>query len=167
MKTDTIKRDEQISVSATALTYGTNPTFYGRMLHPDGYACLTGPCGDTDALYLRVCENKITEVKFTTDGCLFTRAACNAAAGLATGKTLEECLDIDQASILEHLGGLPEDHVHCALLAALTLHQAVNDYLSAQRALPAKDAERRQHHSKAKNHHSRSLDRKLKDQNFF
>ncbi|MEN6432775.1 MAG: iron-sulfur cluster assembly scaffold protein [Smithella sp.] len=35
---------------------------------------------------------------------------------------------INQSSILEHLGGMPKDSEHCALLAAKTFHKALRDY---------------------------------------
>jgi len=34
----------------------------------------------------------------------------------------------NQSSILEHLGGMPEDAKHCALLAATTLHRALRNF---------------------------------------
>ncbi|MDO9558974.1 MAG: iron-sulfur cluster assembly scaffold protein [Syntrophales bacterium] len=115
--------------SERTLDYGMNPAYYGDMDRPDGHARITGFCKDTVDIYLRVREGKIEEAKFITDGCLYSLAACNAASHLAIGKTLHQCLSIDQRSIIEHLNGLPDDHAHCALLAAATLHKAVIDYV--------------------------------------
>jgi nitrogen fixation NifU-like protein len=100
------------------------------MDRPDGHARITGPCGDTVDIYLRIREEKIEEAKFMTDGCMFSIAACDAAARLAIGVSLRQCLDIDHRSIMAHLDGLPDDHAHCALLACTTLHQAVSSYVS-------------------------------------
>ncbi|VFU13686.1 NifU-like protein (fragment) [anaerobic digester metagenome] len=47
---------------------------------------------------------------------------------IATNRTVEEALKIKPEDILDELGGLPEDHVHCAVLAAHTLNQALKDY---------------------------------------
>jgi NifU-like protein involved in Fe-S cluster formation len=62
-----------------------------------------------------------------TDGCLFTIAAGSAAADMATGKTLRDCLQVNQSSIMAYIE-IPADHAHCAFHAALTLHRALRDY---------------------------------------
>lgn len=116
-------------ISERVRDYGTDPEHLGRMSRPDGYARITGPCGDTDEIFLRVRVGKIEGAKFITDGCIFSRAACNAAASLAIGKALHECLEIDQGSIVNHLDGLPDDQAHCALLAFKTLSAAVKNYV--------------------------------------
>jgi nitrogen fixation NifU-like protein len=48
---------------------------------------------------------------------------------MAEGRTVREGLRITQESVLEYLGGLPDDHKHCALLAANTLHKALKAYI--------------------------------------
>jgi nitrogen fixation protein NifU and related proteins len=123
--------------SEKTLEYGTNPKHHGDMDRPDGHARVTGPCGDTAEIYLRIQEAIIREAKFVTDGCMYSLAACNAAAHLAIGKTLHQCFSIDQRTILDHLKGLPDDHAHCALLAATTLYKAVSDHIVNHTAPPA------------------------------
>jgi nitrogen fixation NifU-like protein len=128
-KKSALPMHEAASPSGKTLDYGTNPAHLGRMTKPDGYACITGPCGDTDEIFLRIQMGKIKDARFITDGCVFTKAACNTAAHLAIGKPIHQCLHIDQDAILEHLGDLPDSHVHCALLAATTLSSAINSYV--------------------------------------
>ncbi|PKN60478.1 MAG: iron-sulfur cluster assembly scaffold protein [Deltaproteobacteria bacterium HGW-Deltaproteobacteria-11] len=149
--------------SERTLDYGMNPAYYGDMDRPDGHARITGPCGDTVDIYLRIRKGKIEEAKFTTDGCLYSVAACNAAAHLATGKTLHQCLG-DQCSIIEHLNGLPDDHAHCALLAATTLNKAVNDYVLKNKTPPATTPNPTKSLSKVGERHSRPSRQKIKDQ---
>jgi nitrogen fixation NifU-like protein len=48
---------------------------------------------------------------------------------MSKGKTIRECLKINRSSITEHLGGLPYDHDHCALLAALLFQKALRSYM--------------------------------------
>jgi nitrogen fixation NifU-like protein len=115
--------------SEKVIDYGVNPISYGIMKKPDGYAEITGPCGDTVEMFLRVRNGKIEETKFSTDGCIFTIAACSAASVMAQGKAIRDCLKINQGSILAHLEGMPEDHEHCALLAALTFHKALRNFI--------------------------------------
>jgi nitrogen fixation protein NifU and related proteins len=111
------------------IDYGMNPKNCSVMDRPDGYAKFTGPCGDTVEIFLRVNNGKIQDISYTTDGCMTSHAAVSAATVMARGRLLKECLAINQDSILEHLGGLPEDSRHCALLAAKTFHKALRHYL--------------------------------------
>ena len=110
--------------------YGTNPGNYGRMDHPDGYAKKDGECGENIEMFLRMKDGKVEESRFISDGCMFTVAACNAATEMAKDKTIQDCLRINLSSILEHLGGMPTDHAHCALNAALIFQKALRNYIS-------------------------------------
>ena len=114
--------------SERVIDYGTHPRNCGTLDRPDGYAKFTGPCGDTVEIFLCVGNDKILDIRYTTDGCMTSHAAVSAATEMAKGKTLRECLKINQGSILDHLGCLPEDSRHCALLAAITLHKALRDF---------------------------------------
>jgi nitrogen fixation NifU-like protein len=49
---------------------------------------------------------------------------------LAKGKSISEALKITQQDVLNALGGLPEESLHCALLAADTLKEAIKGYLA-------------------------------------
>ena len=120
---------EEEPFSVKVLQHVVEPTHLGEMDEPDGHAVITGPCGDTDEFFLRIFSGRIREIRFRTTGCFFTIAACDAVATLTEGKTVQEGLGITRESVLEYLGGLPEDHTHCALLAANTLHKALRMYL--------------------------------------
>jgi NifU-like protein involved in Fe-S cluster formation len=84
-------------------------------------------------MFLRVRNGKVEESRFTAEGCIFTVAACNAAAEMSRGRTIPECLKISRSSISEHLGSLPHDHSHCALLAALLFQKALRNYLETNK----------------------------------
>jgi len=121
--------DEEKIFSAKVLHHVMEPTHLGEMDKPDGHAVITGPCGDTDEFFLRIFSSRIREIRFRTTGCFFTVAACDAVAFLAEDRTVREGLRITQESVIVYLGGLPEDHKHCALLAANTLHKAIRSYV--------------------------------------
>jgi nitrogen fixation NifU-like protein len=139
--TDEQKSDEQIKkemidllmekitggLSEKVVDYGTHPRNYGSLEKPDGYAKIKGPCGDTMEMYLKIQNGRIVNIGYTTDGCMTSHAAGTAATVMAKGRPIRECLNINQRSILEHLGGMPEESQHCALLAANTFHKALRD----------------------------------------
>lgn len=103
-----------------------DPRFWGRMEHPTGYSCITGSCGDTVEIFLRLEEGHVAGASFTTTGCGSSAVCASVACELSIGKAPEEVEGITGEMILEVLGSLPEDNVHCAFLAAETLQAALN-----------------------------------------
>ncbi len=121
--------------SERVIDYGLNPRNCGVMENPDAHARVTGPCGDTVEIYLCFQNGKVGDIRYMTDGCMTSHAAVSAATELAKGKTVRECIRVNQSAILEHLGGLPEEDQHCALLAATTLHRALRKYAAGKKRL--------------------------------
>jgi nitrogen fixation NifU-like protein len=109
------------------------PRFVGVMDNPDGYGHVAGSCGDRIEIFLRFEEDKVKEATFRTDGCGSSLVCGSFAAELALGKTPDEVGEISGETILETLEGLPEEDRHCALLAAETLQEALDDYMRKQR----------------------------------
>ena len=68
-----------------------------------------------------------------TDGCASSIASGSMATELAEGKKIEESAKISQQMILDALDGLPEESVHCALLASNTLKEAIRNYFDSKR----------------------------------
>jgi len=129
--------------SEIAIDHAMNPRNVGNMDNAGGFARITGPCGDTMEIWLKVRDATITESTFMTDGCGTTIAAGSMVTELAKGKTVIQAQKISQQDVLSALGGLPEESKHCALLAANTLREAVKDYLAFKNE-PWKRAYRRQ-----------------------
>jgi nitrogen fixation NifU-like protein len=111
--------------SETLIEHGINPRNYGSIQDPEGYAKITGPCGDTVEMYLRVRNGMVEKATFNTDGCMFSIAACSVAAEMAEGKTVPGCICINQSAVLGRLEKMPKDHEHCALLAAMAIQKAL------------------------------------------
>ena len=106
-----------------------NPLYMGKMEKADGYGCVTGTCGDTMEIFLRLEGDRVKEASFFTDGCGSSTVCGSYAAELALGRTPDELLEITGDRILDILGGLPEEDRHCAFLAAEALHEALNAYM--------------------------------------
>jgi nitrogen fixation NifU-like protein len=105
-----------------------DPPHAGVIGNPDAHARVTGPCGDTIEVFLAIREGHIASACFVTDGCAPTIASGSMACDLALGKTIAGLREVTQEGILRALGGLPEANLHCALLAAMTLHEAARDW---------------------------------------
>ena len=114
--------------SEKTIDHFLNPKNLGAIPDPDGFGKLTGACGDTMEICLKVRDGRVTGVSFWTDGCGPSIASGSVVAELAEGKSVLEAQKITQQDILDALGGLPEESLHCALLATDTLKEAIKDY---------------------------------------
>lgn len=125
--------DLEMILSEKVIERVFNPRYLGEMENSQACAEVTGPCGDTVKIFLRIQDNKIIDARFITDGCVTTVAASSMACELAIGKSIKEAFKISQEVILENLGGLPEESIHCALLASNTLKAALTDCLTSEK----------------------------------
>lgn len=115
-----------------ALERWKNPKYMGMMENPDGYARLTGKCGDTMEVFLKFNNDRVEEALYQTDGCGSSNICGSFAAELAHGKNPDELLEVTGESIISKIGELPELERHCAFLAAETLQEALNNYMIRQ-----------------------------------
>jgi nitrogen fixation NifU-like protein len=120
-----IEEKERALYSAKVLEQVRDPQHLGRMAAPDAQAVLTGWCGDTMEIYLRLNGSIIQEATFMTDGCGPSVASGNMLTTMVRGLTLDEANQINPEDLLVALDGLPEDSTHCAELAVDTLRQAI------------------------------------------
>ncbi|MFA5392276.1 MAG: iron-sulfur cluster assembly scaffold protein [Candidatus Paceibacterota bacterium] len=101
-------------------------------------------CGDVMQLYLKIVKDKkgreiIEDVSFETFGCVAAIATSSVITDLVKGKTLDKVLDFDKEKIVKELGGLPPIKLHCSVLAADALYDAIYNYLKKQkRKIPEK-----------------------------
>ncbi len=119
--------------SETVMDHARNPRNVGNIAKCDGFGQDEGECGDTLAIWLSVEKNRISNATFWTDGCGTSIACGSMVTELAKNNSVDEALRISPEIILKALGGLPEDHVHCAVLAANTLKKALDNYLETYR----------------------------------
>ena len=106
-----------------------NPRFMGKMTDASSVGRITGTCGDTMEIYLRIRDEEIQETSFYTDGCSSSVACGSVAAELATGKEFDEAVLMGGDTILDILKGLPKEECHCAYLAAEALQVAIHEWM--------------------------------------
>ncbi|MFX0024636.1 MAG: iron-sulfur cluster assembly scaffold protein [Candidatus Hermodarchaeota archaeon] len=107
-----------------------NPKNWGKPVDDQisvGHA-YEGSCGDTMQFFLKVKDNIIEKANFITDGCGATVAAGSQATMMIEGKSLQYVESLQAKDLDDKLGGLPEDHKHCADLAIRTLKRAIEKY---------------------------------------
>ncbi|WP_297404589.1 Fe-S cluster assembly scaffold protein NifU [uncultured Cetobacterium sp.] len=108
-----------------------NPRNVGTMENPDGYGKVGNPsCGDIMEIFLKIEDDKITDVKFRTFGCASAIATSSISTEMVLGKDIHEALEVTNKVVAEALGGLPATKMHCSVLAEEALKEAIEDYLA-------------------------------------
>jgi len=65
------------------LDHAMNPRNVGSLPNADGFAQVTGPCGDTMEIWLKVKDGRIDKATFWTDGCGTSIACGSMVTGLS------------------------------------------------------------------------------------
>ena len=91
-------------------------------------SCGDPDCGDSLTLYIKVKDNIISDVSFLVFGCVAAIASSSVTTELIKGKTLEEALKVTDTDIVDALDGLPENKLHCSVLGATAIQNAIKDY---------------------------------------
>ena len=100
-----------------------------RIKSMNSSSSVTGTCHDTMNIGFDFNGNKLVKTSFFADGCEYSKLCLTVASNLSMGKTPDEIQQIDQQKIMKEVKGLPEDHYHCAKLAAKTVRLAAESFL--------------------------------------
>lgn len=128
-----MKTDFTEFYSPVVLEHVSNPRNMGKIKNPDGEATVGNPvCGDIMKYYIKIERNRgeeyLKDIKFQTLGCGAAIATSSILTVLVKGKRLSEARSISKKAIVEALGGLPAEKIHCSLLAEKALKKAILDY---------------------------------------
>ena len=116
-----------------------NPKHVGVIRGADGVGQVgNAVCGDIMKITIKVEDNKIIDAKFKTFGCVAAIASSSVACGLIIGKTLEEAKALTNKQVLEVLGEVPANKIHCSVLAEEAINLAIEDYHKKQEKLAKK-----------------------------
>jgi nitrogen fixation NifU-like protein len=110
------------------LCLARSPKNIGLLDNPSGKGAAVGQCGDSIEVSLRIETGAIAEIKVLPRGCVYTLVCASAMSELAKGRNVDHALELEPHDVVDALGGLPEDHLHCARLAVNTLGEAIADY---------------------------------------
>jgi nitrogen fixation protein NifU and related proteins len=117
--------------SDKAILYFLNKTNMGILPDADQVTELTGQCGDTMKIYLKLEEGKIKDAKIQVLGCPGAVASAMAAMDLIRGKTLDEAMALTDRDIFRVLEDIPDQKQHCIRLTNKTIKKAIEEYIGA------------------------------------
>jgi len=112
----------------------SNPKNVGKIDNADGVGTVgNATCGDIMKIYLKIENNVIIDAKFQTFGCAAAIATSSTATEMIIGKTIDEAERLTNADVVENLGGLPAQKMHCSVLAEEAIREAIKDYRAKQK----------------------------------
>ena len=89
-------------------------------------------CGDQLNFSLKVDNGIITDIKFLSFGCASNIATASIMTEKVKGMTIEEAKVFNWKEIVEDLGGLPKQKIHCSILAVEGLKKVLAEYEKKQ-----------------------------------
>ena len=115
--------------SEKVMDHFRNPRNVGTIEDADGVGEVgNATCGDIMKIFLKIENNTIVDVKFSTFGCGSAIASSSMATELIKGKSVDEAMTLTNKAVAEALDGLPAHKMHCSVLAEEAIQAALDDY---------------------------------------
>ena len=115
--------------SEKVMDHFRNPRNVGTIEDADGVGEVgNATCGDIMKIFLKIENNTIVDVMFSTFGCGSAIASSSMATELIKGKSVDEAMTLTNKAVAEALDGLPAHKMHCSVLAEEAIQAALDDY---------------------------------------
>ena len=85
------------------------------------------------AMSFRFVDGVVGEVKYRTFGCGPAIAAGSLLTEMVLGRSVEQCLALEEEQLIDTLGDIPSDKTWCVELALSTMRKALDSYLAGDR----------------------------------
>jgi len=118
-----------LNYTKKTINHFLKPQNIGKMAKPDGYAQIGNMvCGDQLDFFLKVEKGKIKDVKFLSFGCASNIATASLLTEKVKGLSIDKAKKYNWKEVVEELGGLPNQKIHCSVMAVQGLQKAIADY---------------------------------------
>jgi nitrogen fixation protein NifU and related proteins len=88
-------------------------------------------CGDMMKIFIKVKDDRIADLKWQTFGCASAIGSTSMLSVMVTengGMSLDEAWKLTPEMIINELGGLPPNKIHCSVLGDKALREAIKDH---------------------------------------
>ena len=115
--------------SEALIEHFERPRNAGAMEGADAEAYVVNPvCGDSMRIFLRIEDERVAAASFLTSGCPAAIGTSSAATELLIGRSLDEAAALSREDYAEAVGGLPKSKLHCSVLAAAAVREAIEGW---------------------------------------
>lgn len=119
--------------SERAIRYYIEKPHMGSIPDAEVTSAMTGTCGDTMGISIKMNNGTIADAKYEVLGCAGAISAAMAAVDLIKGQTLAFARKLNDGDIFKVLEEIPVKKHHCIQLAVKTLHKAIDEYNNGSR----------------------------------
>ncbi|BBO79950.1 iron-sulfur cluster assembly scaffold protein [Desulfosarcina ovata] len=112
--------------SEKAIDYYINKPHMGQVSDADISSEMTGSCGDTMGITIKMENGLVSDAKYQVMGCAGAVSAAMAVVDLIKGKDLDYARSINDGAVFKVLQEIPVKKHHCIQLAVKTLHKAID-----------------------------------------
>jgi nitrogen fixation NifU-like protein len=118
-----------LNYTKKTLNHFLKPKNIGEIKNADAYAEIGNMvCGDQLSFTIKVEKGKIKDVKFLSFGCASNIATASIMTEKVKGMSLEKAKNYDWNKIVADLGGLPQQKLHCSVMAVQGLRKVIQNY---------------------------------------
>lgn len=114
--------------SLKAISYYLEKPHMGSIADAELKTEMTGTCGDTMGVFVKMNNGTIADAKYRVLGCAGAVSAAMAVVDLIKGHSLDFARALDDGDIFKVLEEIPVQKHHCIQLAVKTLHKAIDEY---------------------------------------
>ena len=129
---DTVVMEKMLAgsgYSAKAIRYFIEKPYIGEIPDADQISEMTGTCGDTMRIGLKIENGLILDARYQVLGCPGAIASAMALVDLIKGKKITDACKLNDGDVFRLLENLPDQKNHCIELAVKTFQKALNEYI--------------------------------------
>jgi nitrogen fixation NifU-like protein len=111
-----------------------NPMHMGEIPDADAIGKVGNPqCGDLMWIYIKVGKDEngeefLEDIKVKTFGCVAAISSSDVLCDITKGMKLKDAMKVTNKAVLDRLGEMPQQKIHCSVLAATALKRAIENY---------------------------------------
>lgn len=118
-----------LNYTKKTISHFLHPKNLGNVKDADARASVGNMvCGDQLTFSIKVKDGIIKDIKFLSFGCASNIATASVLTEKVKGISLEKAKNFDWQKIVKDLGGLPNQKVHCSILAVEGLKKVIEEY---------------------------------------